>query len=104
LNPADAPSRGAPAAQEFIFIKAGEFNNPPANVDAWVCSNQVPSLQGCTLSFSASNPIWNNVDQILGQVVWASPPFPHIMAVMQALVAAWVKDPRTMAIGHYGCA
>jgi hypothetical protein len=94
-NPADAPSRGKPASHEFIFTKASEFNNPPADVDAWVSSTGIPSVDGCTLSFTAANPVWNNVDLIMGRAVWAAPPYSAVAAVMGALVEAWVKDPRT---------
>ncbi len=76
-NPADAPSRGAPLAlaEDWTFLHHESFNNPPASIDCCAHYNGSNAIPGCSTFFSTADPAWNNIEALVGQTLWAAPPF-----------------------------
>lgn len=94
-NPADAPSRGVArtTTQDWTFRHFARFNNPPAVVDCCAAEDGYNAQPGCTEWYSATRPVQDHVDQLVGKVLWANIPFAIIGSVIDTLVAAWRKDP-----------
>lgn len=95
LNPADAPSRGKrkPVSSDWTFTEFARFNHPPAEIDCCAAASGYNVQPGCTTWFSMVNPMQNNVNKLVGKVMWANAPFQQVESALDAIVAAWEQDP-----------
>lgn len=95
LNPADAPSRGKQPTtrQDWTFMHFTDFNNPPAEVDCCAAVSGYNVQPGCTVWYSAADPVQDHVRDIAGKVLWANAPFAELDSILDSIVAAWRIDP-----------
>ena len=98
-NPADAPSRGMQASKssDWVFTDFAKFNHPPAQVDCCAAESGYNRQQGCTEWYSMARPVQENVQQLVGKVLWVNPPFKLLGQVLDAIVQAWRLAPTTVA-------
>lgn len=94
-NPADAPSRGQTTnvSTDWTFTDFARFNHPPAEVDCCAAESGYNVQPGCKLWFSMARPVQQHVDQLVGKVLWANPPFTQIGTVLDTIIMAWQQDP-----------
>jgi hypothetical protein len=95
LNPADAPSRGKQktSRQDWTFMHFEQFNNPPAEVDCCAAVSGYNVQPGCTVWYSAADPVQEHVQDLAGKVLWANAPFAELDTILDTIVAAWRIDP-----------
>ena len=96
-NPADAPSRGvAISFQDWTFRHFSQFCDLLYTVDC--CADPSGYNSRCPVWFSWKDPVQLNVPKLVGQVLWACPPWSIIASVLDAVLSAWNRDPiRTKA-------
>jgi hypothetical protein len=96
LNPADAPSRGQKkvVSSDWTFTEFARYNTPPADVDCCAAESGYNVQPGCKLWFSMARPVQQHIDELVGKVLWANPPFAQVDTVLDAIVQAWQRDPQ----------
>lgn len=94
-NPADAPSRGQAqsVSSDWTFTEFTKYNSPPAEIDCCAAESGYNVQPGCKLWFSMARPVQQNVEQLVGKVLWANAPFSQVDTVLDAIVMAWQSDP-----------
>lgn len=95
LNPADAPSRGKlkTTRQDWTFAHFDQFNQPPAEVDCCAAASGYNVQPGCTVWYTAVDPVQNHVQDLVGKVLWANIPFADLDSILHTIVTAWQQDP-----------
>lgn len=80
LNPADAPSRGKAknVSSDWKVNDFARFSQPQAEVDCCAAESGYNVQPGCTTWFSMARPVQDNIDSLVGKVLWANPPFAEI--------------------------
>lgn len=94
-NPADAPSRGKQktSRQDWTFMHFEQFNSPAAEIDCCAAVSGYNVQPGCTIWYSAADPVQNHVRDLVGKVIWANPPFAELDTILDTIVSAWRSDP-----------
>lgn len=94
-NPADGPSRGqvAVSQKDFTFMFFSTFASVGTTVDCCAAADGYNAQPGCSVWFSANNPVQLNVDALMHQAIWAAPPWDIAGQVLDTLVAAWRRAP-----------
>ena len=94
-NPAAGPSRGVikTSDKDFTFAYLSSFAG--TIIDCCAASDGYNRQAGCSLWFSAVNPVQLNVDQLVGRAVWAAPPWDVASKVLDAIMSARRRAPLT---------
>ena len=103
-NPADAPSRGIRIGlRDWTFRLFADFNDVDHTIDC--CADASGYSSWCPEWFSVLRPIQNNVAALVGQVVWANPPWQIVGDVLDCIMKAFQRDPArtvaTVVLPHY---